>query len=378
MDTSSLKNKTKQVFAFGKEKFSKYLPINVKPKFYTDYVLNGEHNSTFQIYQDAYDDSPTNASIINAFVSYIFAEGLVDKGGLNLDKYIKQEDVQMAILDLKKFGGFSLQVIWNSDSEDKKPLRLEYMPIYKLGINYDRETLEVDAYWYSYDWTNRAMYRPEKYPKFTGRYTEGQDLEVLYVRRPTSEPFFPIPDYLAGIRWAQMEGQISNAGFNHFKNSVGELTVINYNDGEVEDSQLAKKEADRVRGEICGTSNNASVVVSFNDGIENALTIDRVASPDLAQHNVFYSEEAERKLIVAHSAPPILFAGSNQGSGFSNNANEREIALKDAYRRNINPFRLVFLNGVYDVFKLIDEAITLDFKDFDSEEKLDTNEPTIN
>jgi hypothetical protein len=42
--------------------------------------------------------------------------------------------------------------------------------------------------------------------------------------------------------------------------------------------------------------------------------VDRISPPELNQQNVFYAEEAERKLIVAHSAPPVLFAGSN-GSG---------------------------------------------------------------
>jgi hypothetical protein len=45
--------------------------------------------------------------------------------------------------------------------------------------------------------------------------------------------------------------------------------------------------------------------------------VDRISPPELNQQNVFYAEEAERKLVVAHSAPPVLFAGSNNGSGFS-------------------------------------------------------------
>jgi hypothetical protein len=48
--------------------------------------------------------------------------------------------------------------------------------------------------------------------------------------------------------------------------------------------------------------------------------VDRISPPELNQQNVF-AEEAERKLIVAHSAPPV-FAGSNNGSGFSSNADE--------------------------------------------------------
>ncbi len=371
MSTSGSKNS--QIYSFGKENFSAFLPIDVKPVFARNWVTNGLKNSTFKIFKDAYDDSPTNASIINAYVSYIFAEGLVDKKGTNIDKYISQEDAQMMCHDLKLYGGFSAQVIWNSNESDRKPLRIEYMPIYKLGVNYIQETAKVDGYWFCYDWENPYKYKPQLFPKFTGKYV-GNPLEVIYVRRPTSEPFFPIPDYLSGINWARMEGEIANAGFNYFKNTLSELTVINVNNGYIADEELANQKANKMREDVCGSDKSGKVVVRFNDGVEDALVIDRIAPSEMSQHNVFYSEEAERKLIVAHSAPPILFAGSNSGTGFSSNADEREIAIKDLYRRNINPFRLTFLNGLYEVFKLINADIVLDFKDFDSEEKLDTND----
>jgi hypothetical protein len=372
MSTLDSKSKT---YTFGKENFSAYLPIDVKPVFSRNWVTNGNNNETFEIFKNAYDDSPTNASIINAYVSYIFGEGLIDLKGESLDKYIRQEDVQLAIMDLKIYGGFSLQVIWNANESDRKPLRLEYLPIYKLGINYDRDTNIVDGYWFSYDWKNKSRYKPQLYPKFTGRYN-GKPLEVIYVRRPTSEPFFPIPDYISGVNWARMEGQIANAGFNYFENTLSEITVINVNNGTIDDEEQAKAKAQEMRDSVTGTGKNGVVMVRFNQTVDDALVIDRIAPSEMSQHNVFYSEEAERKLIVAHSAPPILFAGSNGGTGFSSNADEREIAIKDLYRRNINPFRLLFLNGVYEVFKLMNPNITLDFKDFDSEEKLDTNDTT--
>jgi len=136
---------------------------------------------------------------------------------------------------------------------------------------------------------------------------------------------------------------------------------------------LAKKEADKVREKTIGSDNKGRVLVSFNEGAEEALVIDRISPPELNQQNVFYSEEAERKLIVAHSAPPVLFSGSNQGSGFSSNADERAVAIKDLYRRHINPSREIILNGLQKVFDIIDNSIVLDFKDFEEETNLDTN-----
>jgi len=371
-DNKQTQDISSKVFTFGSEiKFSKHQPIDIQPLYGKEWVLNGNNNENFQRYIDAYDDSPTNSSIINAFVSYIFGDGLVDLNGQDLSSYISDEDVEKICHDYKKFGGASVQVIW---SEAEIPLKMEYMPIYKLGVNYsEKDNYQVDGYWYSYDWKKRSKYKPQLYPKFTGVY-KGNGLEILYFRKATTEPFFPIPDYFSGIPWAEVEGELSNSAIKHFKNYLPEITVINYNGGFAGSEEAAKAEAKKRREQVCGTDKTSTVIVSMNDGAEASTTIDRVAPPELNNQNVFYSEEAERKLIVAHSAPKILYESQSTGSGFSSNADEREIALKEIYRKHINPSRKVILNALGSVFKLIDPSIKLDFKNFDSEDELDTVE----
>jgi uncharacterized protein YnzC (UPF0291/DUF896 family) len=365
------------VFKGEKQTFSKFQPIDVKPQQGKNYVLNGPNNNNFLIYQDAYDDSPTNQSIINAFTNYIYGEGLknVSKvSDLKINQYISDADIALAVQDYKTHGGYALQVIWNSSEIDREPLRMEYIPIWKLGVKYDMETVEIVGYWHSYDWTKKGTYIPKLYPKFTGQYKE-ENLEILVVKRPTAEPFFPVPDYISGIPWAQVEGELGNAGINHFKNAMSDITVINYNNGRIHDDLEAKSQAKVVRKKVVGTDNQARVIVAFNDTPEEAVVVDRVSPPELNQQNVFYAEEAERKLIVAHSAPPILFSGSNTGGGFSSNADEIEVATNSLYRRHINPMRLIITNGIMEVIKLIDPAVKLEFQDFE-EEKLEEEEKT--
>jgi len=362
----------------GAVKMSAFQPIDIKPVYGRKWITNGDNNKNFLTYKSAYDDSPTNASIINAFVNYVYGEGLIDKAGeekcySNIKSIISQEDILLICQDYKTYGGYAAQIIWNRaiKPEDKRPLKIEYMPIYKLGVNYDGEN-KVDGYWYSYDWLNRARYKPTLYPKFTGK-NNGNPLEILYVRRPTAEPFFPIPDYLSGIPWAQVEGELANAGKQHFKNTMGAMTIINYNNGRINDKDEATAEAEKVRKKVIGTENQSAVIVAFNDGAEEAVIVDQLHPPELNQQNVFYAEESERKLIVAHSAPPVLFAGSNSGNGFSSNADEIAVATKGLYRRHINPMREIILNGLQSVFDLINNAIVLDFKDFKEETELENS-----
>jgi hypothetical protein len=151
------------------------------------------------------------------------------------------------------------------------------------------------------------------------------------------------------------------------------MTIINYNNGRITDEEVAKEQANKVREKAVGTENQSAVLVSFNEGSEESLVVDQLHPPELNQQNVFYSEEAERKIIVGHSAPPILFAGSGNSNGFSNNADEIAISTKQLYRRNINPMREVILDGLMKVFKVIDSKYNLDFKNFE-EEAIETNQ----
>ncbi|MEN2402298.1 hypothetical protein GKZ90_0021090 [Flavobacterium sp. MC2016-06] len=206
-------------------------------------------------------------------------------------------------------------------------------------------------------------------PLFTGNYKD-ENLEILVVKRPTNKEYFPVPDYLAGVPWATVEGQLANAAKQHFINAMSVLTVINYNNGRVDD-EVGILQAEKVRDKVVGTHNQSAVLVSFNEGAEEGTTVDQLSPPELNQQNVFYSEEAERKLIIAHSAPPILFAGSTGGNGFSSNADEIATATRGLFRRHINPMRTVIINGLDKIFNVIDSTIDLDFEDFKEETALE-------
>jgi len=378
-----LTNKGLQTFTFENkvEKFSVYQPIDIKPRVGIDYILNSKNNTNnanYITYKDAYEDSPTNSSILNDIRTYMYGEGLIDEGvgNVNLKQYMSPEDVLLTCKDDGIYGGFSVQVIWNEQT--KTPLKIKYIPIYKLGIKYNQLSLEVEGYWFSYDWDNNQRYRPELYPRFTGQYTEGQNLEILLVRQPTAEPFFAVPDYFSCIPFAKFEGGVGNYADNYIKNSAHDIIIVNYNQGRQATPELARSEAEKVRDRVTGTDNTAKVVVSFNDSIEESVTFDKLPPSNLSENITFFTEEAERKIKVGHGMPNILFSGNNQGGGFSNNADEYSMALKIFYRKKINPRRQNWVDGIKQITDLIDSQINPWFKDFKEETELDNNDNIAN
>jgi len=117
--------------------------------------------------------------------------------------------------------------------------------------------------------------------------------------------------------------------------------------------------------------NGQRTIVSVNASTENSVVVDNIDPPNVNATYVNYTEEAERKILIAHSYPSILLAGSK--TGFSSNADEIAVATKSVFRRVINPARETLLSSLQMIFDVIGDDIVLDVKDFESEE-LDNNE----
>lgn len=361
--------------------FSKYIPIDIKPIIGRKWILNGDDNKNFNRYKDAYDDSTTNGAIINSFIKYIFAEGLQDKNGkvsynaegeeilntkvLNVEKYISSEDVLLIVGDLKKYGQASYQVIWNSakNEADKKPIQLKYIPVRKLGLNTD-EMLNVNGYWYTYDWGNKTKYPPMLYSKFDGIY-KGNDVEILSFKLPCEDAFFAIPDWFQGLFWAEVEGKLGHSSINYIDNKFQGAKMINFNNGiPPEEQQQAIKS--KIGADLKGTQNTNKYFLTFNESKETAPEILDLSSGQLDQQYSYFSEEAERKLISIHNAPPVLYTPSRDGGGLGNNADEIEMATAKMYRETINPMRHILLKGFDLAFKFMNPDIKLAFKDFET------------
>lgn len=360
---------------------SAQLPIDIKPLIGRKWILNGKNNSNFKMYKDAYDDSPTNSAIINAYVNYGYGDGLVNtaiedvkKSKASVLKHISKSDSKLIIQDYKTYGGYAVQVIWNSAEkvEDKKPLLIKYIPIFKLGLNVDKDDMEVDGYWYSFDWYESSKYKPKLYSKYDGTY-KGEDVEIFVVQRASSNPFFSQPDYVSGIRYAQLEGELANSAYNHVINGFQGTKVVNCNNGIPATEELKAEYKKRIISQLTGTNNTNKVIVSFNADKDKGIEVTDIPVTELNQQYVHFAEEAQNKLIVAHSAPPILFNGTREGGGLGNNALEMDVATKSLYRKTIHPMREDILDGLMLIFKDIDPSIQLDYLDFEDFSPKDDN-----
>lgn len=352
--------------------FSAYLPPKITPNTNGKWTLFGENNEYFNYVQKCYKQSPTNSAIINGYSSYIYGEGLTDSQGNFITKFFKRDDARLTVADYKIYGQCAVQVIWNGakDPKDKKPVEIKYLPVKKVGLNVDEEG-EVNGYWYSFDWS-QTKYTPKFYHKYDGEFkgdVEGietdPNVEILVIKRPTDEDFFATPDYEAGLVFADLESELANASISHVQNGFQGGALVNCNSGIPPTEELKDEYKKKIIGSLTGTGNNNKVIVAFNDNAEQAMTIDRIPVDELNSQYEAFDNRAEKKLLIAHSAPAIIFSGSREGGGLGSNSDEIKEATKSLYRMQIYPMREVILDGLQSIVDNMENKVELQFKDFE-------------
>lgn len=346
-----------------------------RPSVGTQYTLNGIDNANFKRYQDAYDDSPTNAFIVKTIVNYIIGDGLTDKSGnVNPHEYITKQDLRLICHDFKLFGSAFPQII----NFQKQPIKIKHTPVMRVGLNIQTDArknyyMEVNGYWWCWDYKRKLEFAPKFYPMFN-KLENDNPIEIMHIKQLSSEPYFPYPDWFSGLKSAKIESALIDDAINHVQRGFQGKTVININGGSMmsEDEKEAIKT--KVGNEYTGTENSDGVIISVNEGAEDAIVVDTIEPRGRNDQFVTYDEVAEIKLMAAHSAMNILFQRPGS-SGFSNNADEIATATDSLYLGVINPMREILLEGLGQIFKKINPLCELDFVNF-GQEKAIVSDPT--
>jgi len=256
-----------------------------------------------------------------------------------------------------------------------------FIPIKQIAIVKQEDiTEEPKAYWYSFDWTLRTKFRPKLIPAFGFGNTDPElgeidFTELLYVKIPSAQPLFSLPDYVSGLQAAQMEEEMSNYCINYIRNNFSAVKIVNINQGIPENDEAQEEAENAILGKVRGSSNAGNIIVSFNNNKENATTVETVEITNAYEQFEWLSTNCRDKILMAHKInDPGLF-GIITGTGFSSTADQMAMSLKILYRNQINPLREIIIDALEKTLSFNNPNVQIEFKDF-AEEKLDTTNNT--
>ena len=328
-----------------------------------DWVEYGEDNLYYNHLIDMYTNSTTNNAIINNITRLVYGKGLsATDAQVKPNDYavmmslFKKTDVRRLVTDLKLLGQCAMQVIYSKDR--KKIVNVHHIPVQLLRPEKCNEEGQIEAYYYSDDWSDTKKYKPKRIPAF-GYSKEG--LEIMMVRPySVGMKYFALVDYTGGLPYCALEEDISTYLINEVNNGFSGRTVVNFNNGipSEEQQHLIKS---KVLNQLTGTYGE-KLIVAFNNNAESKTSVDAMPVNDAPDLYSTLSEECLRKIMLAHNVTSPLLFGIASSNGFSSNSDE----LKDSFalfnNMVIKPMQEMLLDAFDEILAYNGISLNLYFK----------------
>lgn len=318
------------------------------------YVFHGKDHCVFDYIINMYNESPTNESILNVYSSLLFGKGITVNGQDSLydqlnDVFLKK-DQRQTLKDLKVFGMASVKLVRTSGGGIGK---IKHFPVNKLAMGVSNDKGVIEKVYYSYDWTDTQKYKPKPIPVFNGKMSE-KEMILLFKPYQSGQFYYSLPDYYAGLKYAEIEKEIADFSVNHIKNGLSFGYIINVNNGSALTDEQKSKIEQKIKDKLTGSQNAGKFIISFNDGKDAEVTIVPLNS-NSDNHLQWESlrEDAAKQLIVAHGVTSPLLFGMPSAGGFGSNADELNTASKLLQDYQITPVQEYFIDTLKPVLELM-------------------------
>lgn len=350
----------------------KNIPRPVERKLTGDIIKWGDDNRYPDFLLDLYERSATLRTVIDGCVDYIVGDEVLFNGEPDkvLNRYgdTARDIARGAARDLKRCGGFALQVIRSRDGKVAE--------VYNIDLRFLRCNANADVFYYSEKWGRGMNAKPETYPAFLpgleAKWAALTDEErnaaasSIYYYREDRTHIYPTPPYVASIPAAVIEENIDDFHLNALENGFASSAIINFLNGQPTDEEKAEMERN-VEEKFSGHRNAARIMLNFADGKDTAAEIQEFKVEDFGERYGALEKSSRQKIFTAFRAVPALFGINPENNGFS--AQEYADAFKLFNRTMIQPSQ----RTIADAFRRIYGAPVLTIRPFTMEGAVEDN-----
>ena len=327
------------------------------------WVDYGEDNNYYQFLLDRYTNSTTNNAIINNISRLIYGRGIsaVD-ASRKPNEYAQamamfsKDCLRKIAIDRKMLGQFAIQVHYN-DKHDRI-LKAFHIPVNLLRAEKCNKDGEIEAYYYSDDWTDVKKYPPTRIPAYG---FSKDKIEILFCKPyAVGMKYYSYVDYNGAVPYALLEEEVADYLINEVQNGFSGTKVVNFNNGvptEEQQSIITNKVLSKLTG-----SKGQKVIVAFNDNMDTKTTVDDLPLNDAPEHYTYLSEECMRKIMLGHNVTSPLLFGIAGANGFSSNADELQNSFILFNNMVIKPLQDEILEALDTILSFNGISLNLFFK----------------
>jgi len=165
-------------------------------------------------------------------------------------------------LDYEIYGLAYIEVIWGKGRKQIAEINHIDASTIRWGR---REKGIVKTYYYSEDWGNyrKEVYKPIEIPIFNQEASSARQIIPIVRYTPTAK-YYAFPDYIGGIKWIQIDTEISNFHFNNLKNGMAPSVFFGFPVGETTNEERETIER-KIKEKYTGTNQAGKFILAFYD-----------------------------------------------------------------------------------------------------------------
>lgn len=363
---NELQNKGMQIaFSAIDQRLKINIPSGEQKKTST-YTFYGSDNKYPNFLYNAYNSCPSLQTIINGLADYTVGNGIsstvLTKPNPNMSW---DEFVNHLAADLWLYGICYYQVIRDKGGREAE--------LYWLDALYMRTDDYEETFWYNEDFGKDYVKKQNTiiYPKYKKDILD--PASVVCVKTPLGKGAYGSPLWIAGIKAVMTEIAIDDFHLNEIDNNFAGSAIINFNNGIPTDED--KEHIERMIGKkFCGHENAGRFLLSFNNGGDNATTIERLNADDFDDRYESLANKTQKQIFTAFGVSPVLFGIEKDTTGF--NSEDYKQAFLLANRTRIYPFQKRLIDSIDRVLgttgSIKIEPFSIDFEDTNNNENTET------
>lgn len=278
---------------------------------------------------DLYKSCPTLAAVIDGSVNFICGNDILTSLPNPNPLMTWNELIQKLATDYFIFGICYIQVVRNRMGQPS-----EY---WWLDARYVRSDKKNQIFGYNEDY-GKKYGRSSKtvlYPRFV---KEAVDVpaSVYFIKTPSSRAAYANPLWEPAVKSVVISTKIDTFHLGELENNFMASAIINFNNGIPSEEQADEIEKN-VMEKFGGSENAGRFLLSFNNGKDNATTVDRLNTDDFADRYSNLAKETQNRIITTFGATPALFGIPTENNGF--NSQEYSDLFKIYSRLRIKPIQ---------------------------------------
>ena len=339
-DGLSMKAESFQFAAIQRTIDSEIPKLTEKKTGTNKYVSYGDDNNYPQYLFDLVNDVTSLKTIIYGITDYVLGEGMTT----SLKVQEIEDMIGNCVRDYLIYGSFAINVIRTNGGD--------ISGAYWVDMRMVRTDEDNQAFWISKEWgkkygrTSKAIVLPAFIPE-----ARSVTSSILFVKNGNYGAY-AIPLYSGSIKAAEIERKIDTLHLNGITNGFMPSAMINFNNGIPDDEQKAQIEKE-IYEKYVSEDNAGRIILSFNNGKDNATTIDTLSVEDFGEKYQAAAKRSREMIYASFRAIPQLFGiQSDNSKGFS--GQEYAEAFRLFNKTVIRPLQMLIIRTFDYIFGTTD------------------------